>query len=236
MFKCSGCGAWVDDNPVFLRLGPGDIEIIKSKDLIPATPSLLSFQATAFFEDDITSLIRQFGSPQVQNGYAYLSAFAHATAVRSGFGVKKKVNRAPFLNERIAIEFLANAIAVAIFDIEPSHCLLDSDAVYRNSTDPRVAAGLEVFDLLGDAMTEVPLEPSDADMIGCARKVASIIFGDSPTIPLMLDVMDRANSWMELAGAYGKYFLVDEEDFEWGSLAVDAESSTALTHWLSRFA
>jgi hypothetical protein len=231
-FKCSACGAWVDGNPVFQKLCESDVKIIKSKDLLLATPSLLSFQATPFFQQGITTLTRQLGTPQVENGYAYLSAYIHA---KGSISATRKANRAVFLDERIAIEFISNSLAVALFDIERSDSTVGSHPpVRRGSADPRVAAGLRVFALLDHVEDQMGWESSTADMVGYAKEVGRIVLGDSVTLSQSIALLPMLSGYTDLRDVYEKYFLVDEEDFPWGSILPDPERRV-LQDWLSRF-
>jgi hypothetical protein len=223
--------------------------------------------ATEFFREDITSLTKELGTPQVANGYAYLSAYVYAKAAMTGSTIK--TGKADLLREGIRVEFLSNALAVAIFDVQPSVSSArslplrwvskltslckrrlqklsrseeipshlepygkesrDQTRVSRTTEDPRVAAGLQVFDLLDEAVNQ-------ADSVTLALQIGHIIFGEPTTILRGILLLGRAVGWPKLMGAYTKVFLVEEEDLPWVSVFADVEPRSLLQDWLSRFA
>ena len=230
---CQACNSWVEDNPVFLRLCKGDIEKIKSKQLMPATPSLLSFQVTEFFQQDIAWLNQVFDRPKVEHGYAYLSAHVHANA--ASFTTKKAKMEAS-LNEQIAIEFISNAVAAQLFDLEPcdSQTRLDPP-VQRSSRDPRVRDGLRVFKLLDKARDGLPWNLGTADMARYAKEIERIILGHSVSIVVGTVLMKLETSWTDLMNLYMSFFVLEEEDLPWESDLFGAKGDAILEKWLARF-
>lgn len=224
--KCGRCGTWVEDSPVFARLGDQDIELIKAKDLAIAPPSFLSFQATELILDDTVQRLEHLGIEQPESADAYFSAYLHARP--AVLAAHYKSDNTAFLRERVKVEFIANALAVVFFDIASRDFL----RIKRSTVDPRVCAGLRVFERLDRVREKYPA--STADIFACGQEIGKIIYGDSSTV--FHNVQLSAEFWLNLSQlppAYSGYFVVDEEDFQWQTIC--PESSEIIQRWLRRF-
>lgn len=223
--KCVRCKAWINNNAIFARLVDRDIALIKERDLVPATPSFLSFQATEAFYRSIRSRTDRFQEAEAKTGDAYFSAYLHATLVSTA--ARYKTQRADDLRERVGIEFIANALAVLFFDIGPA----GSHRIQRSRADPLVSEGLKVFRSLQRVKT-MPLEG-----LAIAEALCEIVYGEANIFRgtyLFLQWSETLFS-TKLQQVYSRYFIVDEDDFQWQTVATDRKAKEILERWLGRF-
>jgi hypothetical protein len=194
--KCHKCGSWVE-NDVFTRLNNADVELIKSKDLIIVTPTLLVNILRDSIEKDVKNI--KTLKEALFCSYCYYSTLKLTVSSKAG-------------SEDEIMKLVASLLIMAAINGFKTELLSDEVALDRIFNDCE-----DLYNQLDNAALEVPYDPTNPNpsSFHMATRFGQILYGKECN---MVDSLRLFTSYITTTNVFGqefsKFFIVDEEDFD----------------------
>ena len=208
--KCEKCGEWVD-NDVFRRLSNDDIELIKTKDLVIVTPSLISLMIRDRIMNGLKSMKEKSEEKRVGLKEAIFCSYCYSFVLKVKAFWKKEKKK--FLNDELNKCLIS--LALTLFE-EISH--------YKKSNyNEALLLGLDLYKQLDKVPEDVPItfiQPESSEMFLTAQRMGEIVYGKGENIinKNIWLFLFHVNTFKYLSEPCSKFFIVEEEDFDWKSM------------------
>jgi hypothetical protein len=199
--KCDKCGSWVE-NDVFARLDNADVELIKSKDLIIVTPTLLVNILRDSIEKDVKNI--KTLNEALFCSYCYYSTLK--LTVSSKTGSEDEIMK--------LVASLLTMAAINSFNTELSSEEVALDRIFNYCED--------LYHQLDNAAVEVPYDPTNPDpsSFHMATRFGQILYGKENNIVDNLRLfVSYITTFKAFEQEFSKFFIVDEEDFDWKKIS-----------------
>lgn len=211
-FTCSRCKKWVP-NEVFDRLCSEDVEVMKTKNLIPYTPSLLAFMVIGLMKDsdlekEAKKALGQKLTGKQQFNLCVFESYCYFQAIT--LSVRTKQGCRDTIMSTLKDRLLSETIESAEWEI--------SGTTEEESTSLLKAAGHQLYDRLDDIVEH--FGGDTASQVRDTIALASAVYGDEQAniangLPLYMTFMKLSTA---MATSFGEMFLVEEEDFNWRAI------------------
>lgn len=212
-FKCKKCDAWVD-NDTFDKLCDEDVELIKDKNLIIVTPSLITLMLSMGIDKRLRELTKK--SKELYFREVLFHTYCYSNALN--ICAKKKAGMKDLLKKDLNIALILNTFL-----------LIEKILPYKKKFQNKevIEFGLDVFSQLDKIINEEILSPKfDFDIppesqVFIAKKMGKVIYEDKNTIEKSLKLYAMFFITMHgFSEQFSSFFIVEEEDFDWKSMMV----------------
>lgn len=209
--KCEKCGSWVD-NDVFRRLCERDVKLIKSRDLVIVTPTLISVMLSENINNWLRKLLKK--SKELNYREALFLSYCYSSALN--LHAEKKSNKKDLLDKNFRTAIILHNFS-----------LIEKILPYKKKFNKQevVEFGLDVFNQLDKIINEEILSPKfdfnippECQFIA-AKRIGDVIYKDKNTIKNSLELYVMFFTTMDtFRDTFSKFFIVEEVDFDWRSI------------------
>ena len=209
-FKCKRCNKWVV-NEVFRELCEDDVKLIKDKDLMPFTPTLLAMMAIDLLkkddslEQDIQKQEEGKLNEKQQFNLLVFNSFCFFETICSF--TKMKQRRRDTIKETLRVAILQGV--AELFNKRVEH--LPSSKVLIDHGKALYAKFQAILDGVGT---------NASSQLKASNAFGFIVFGDDS--PISFTGLNLYAHFIEtfkyMGKEFSKMFLVEEEDFDWQAI------------------
>jgi hypothetical protein len=211
-FKCTQCNKWVD-NEVFEKLCDEDIKLIKNKDLIVSTPTLMAVMVIELLKKDdylkesLEKIERGTLNEEQQFNLLVFDSFCYFDAICSFVKMKKGC--------RNTIEEMLRLIL-----LKWSAQLFSKRIEHAPSLEILMERGIVLYGKFQAAWDKIPWEASPSSQMEASNAFASAIYADEyPNLVRGLSLWAHfMETLRQMRKEFSKIFLVEEEDFDWRAI------------------
>lgn len=209
-FKCTKCNKWVD-NEVFRRLHKDDIKLIKDKDLIPFTPTLLAMMVIGLLKE--SNSLEQNMQKQQEKKLNEIQQFnllvfdSFCLFNTASIFAKKKQGCKDTIKETLMMALLQGVTE-----------LFSNRVEYAPSSEVLINRGKALYDKFEAVLNN--LGTNTSSQLKASNSFGAIVFGDNS--PISFTGLSLYTHFMEtfksMEKEFSKMFLVEEDDFNWQSI------------------
>ncbi len=212
--KCTRCKKWVD-NEVFRRLCEDDVKLIKNKDLVVFTPTLLAMMVIGLLKDEnlrerLQKLVGGTLNEIQRFNLLVFESFCYFEPICLSAEMKRGCKDT--IKEMLRLALLLGVAELFNTTVEPDSVI---------SSGPRPSVRGAVLYTKFEAILEA-LEPNTPSQLRATNALGSLVLADNSPISFSgLELYSHYMASLEamLKGlAFSKIFLVEEEDFNWQAI------------------
>jgi len=208
--KCEKCREWVD-NDVFRRLSNDDVELIKTKDLAIVTPSLVSLMIRNMIKGDLEEMKKKSDEKRVGIREAIFLSYCYSNVLK--LSASWKTGKRNLLNDEINNCLISLALTL----------LEEISQDKKFNYNEALLLGLDLYKQLDKVPEDVPItfiQPDASEMFLTAQRMGEIIYGKGENM-ININIwlfLFHINTFKYLSEPFSKFFIVEEEDFDWKSM------------------
>lgn len=211
--KCTRCKKWVD-NEVFRRLCEDDVKLIKNKDLVVFTPTLLAMMVIDLLKKDnhlrkdIEKREKKTLNEIQRFNLLVFESFCYFEPIC--LSAKMKRGCKDTIKEMLRLALLLGVAELFNTTVEPDSVI---------SSGPRPSVRGAVLYTKFEAILEA-LEPNTSSQLRATNALGSLVLADNS--PISFSGLALYSHFMEtfkhMGKEFSKMFLVEEEDFDWRAI------------------